>query len=147
MRTHSMRTHHFLLIAATSALAVTACSSSDDATANVTDNAAVETAVDETAPATADAGTSGASAAGGAVDITKSRFGPLELNVAVGDTVTFTNSDPFAHTVTSKDDAAQQFDSGNFGENETFAVEFAAAGTYAYFCQIHPTMRATIVVN
>jgi plastocyanin len=132
-----MRTHRFLLIAATSVLAFTACSSSDNATVN------------EAAPATAtaDAGASGASAGGGAVDITKSRFGPLELNVGVGDTVTFTNSDPFDHTVTSKDDATQQFDSGNFGESETFEVEFAAAGTYAYFCQIHPTMRATVVVN
>ena len=43
--------------------------------------------------------------------------------------------------------AAQQFDSGNFGESETFEVEFAAAGISAYLCQIHPTMRATVVVN
>ncbi|MGK0276982.1 MAG: plastocyanin [Ilumatobacter sp.] len=140
MRTHSMRTHRFLLIAATSVLALTACSSSDDAA----DNSTVETAAGESAPATESPDTS---ATGGAVDITKSRFGPLELNVGVGDTVTFTNSDPFDHTVTSKDDAAQQFDSGNFGENETFEVEFAAAGIYAYFCQIHPTMRATVVVS
>ena len=130
MRTHSMRTHRFLLIAATSAVALTACSSSDSAA----DNSTVDTAAD-------------VSASGGAVDITKSRFGPLEIDVAIGDTVTFTNSDPFAHTVTSKDAAAQQFDSGNLGENETFQVEFAAAGTYAYFCEIHPTMRATVVVN
>jgi plastocyanin len=75
------------------------------------------------------------------VDITKPRFGPLEINVGVGDIVMFTDSDPFAHTVAYRDDAAQQFDSGHFGENETFEVEFAAPGSYAYFCQIHPTMR------
>jgi plastocyanin len=82
-----------------------------------------------------------------AVGISSSRFEPTELMVAVGDTVTFTNNDPFAHTVTSKDDSAISFDSGKIGKGETFTVEFTEAGTFNYFCQIHPTMRATVTVG
>lgn len=81
------------------------------------------------------------------VGIKGSRFGPTELAVGVGDTVTFTNNDAFAHTVTSKDDSAISFDSGKIGEGETFDVDFTEAGTFNYFCQIHPTMRASIVVS
>ena len=98
--------------------------------------------------ASADNESVGTESAGNAtVGISQSRFGPTELTVAVGDTVTFTNNDPFAHTVTAKDDSAFQFDSGRLGQGETFDVVFAEAGTFAYFCQIHPTMRATIVVG
>ncbi len=66
--------------------------------------------------------------------------------VAVGDTVTFTNNDAFAHTVTSKKDQAFEFASGEFTE-EAFELTFDETGTFAYFCEIHPTMRATVNVT
>ncbi|NND74885.1 MAG: amidase [Ilumatobacter sp.] len=122
-----------------------ACSGSDDsgattpATAPATDAPiATETQPDTDAADATDAAE---------VSIAQSRFDPLEISVGVGGTVTFTNTDPFAHTVTAKDDSPQQFDSGNFGQDETFQVEFAEAGTFDYFCQIHPTMRASVIVG
>ena len=67
--------------------------------------------------------------------------------MSLGDTVTFTNSDAFAHTVTSKKDQAFEFASGKFKDGETFDLTFDEAGTFAYFCEIHPTMRATVIVS
>ncbi len=81
------------------------------------------------------------------VTISQSRFGPTELVVAAGSSVTFENTDPFAHTVTAADGSAVSFVSGDLGEADTFTVEFSEPGTYAYFCEIHPTMRATVVVE
>ncbi len=120
-------------------LAAAACSGSDDA-ADTPPATEPPSAVTDAAPADGPANAP-------AVGISSSRFDPTEIAVAVGETVTFTNNDPFAHTVTARDDAAFQFDSGNLGQDETFDVEFAEAGTYDYFCQIHPTMRATVVVG
>lgn len=85
-------------------------------------------------------------ATGNAVTISESRFGPGQLVVASGTEVTFTNLDSFAHTVTAVDDAEIDFDSGDLGQSETFVQAFDTAGSYAYFCGIHPTMRAEIVV-
>lgn len=81
------------------------------------------------------------------VTIEKSRFDTPELRVAVGTTVRFVNLDPYDHTVTSKDDAPIEFDSGKFGEQETFEFTFDEPGEFSYFCQIHPTMRAVVIVE
>ena len=81
------------------------------------------------------------------VTIERSRFAPDPLEVAAGTEVTFENVDPFAHTVTSAEDSPLEFDSAEFGQDETFTQTFDEAGTYAYFCQIHPTMRAEVVVS
>jgi len=85
-----------------------------------------------------------AAAASQAIQITDSAFGTAALTVQVGDTVTWTNADDRPHTVTSQDGA---FDSGNLDEGGTFSFTFTAAGTYAYLCEYHPDMRATIVVQ
>jgi plastocyanin len=85
-----------------------------------------------------------AAAANQTIQITDSAFGTAVLTVQVGDTVTWTNADDRPHTVTSQDGA---FDSGNLDEGGTFSYTFTAAGTYAYLCEYHPDMRATIVVQ
>lgn len=82
-----------------------------------------------------------------AVTIERSRYAPTEITTAVGETVTFTNLDAFAHTVTAVDGAPVDFDSGDVGQDESFEISFDAPGEYAYFCEIHPTMRATIIVE
>lgn len=84
---------------------------------------------------------------GDAVTIADSRFGPDRLVVPVGTEVTFENVDPFAHTVTAADDAGIDFDSGALTQSETFVQTFDTAGSFAYFCEVHPTMRAEIVVT
>lgn len=72
-------------------------------------------------------------------------FSPVEIAVAAGTTVTWTNLDSIPHTTTS-DDA--QWDSGSMGPRGSFEFNFAEPGTYEYFCAIHPgSMRATVIVS
>lgn len=79
-------------------------------------------------------------------------FSPGTRTVTAGTTVTFTNKDGFAHTVTSSSvpAGAATFNSG-MPANGTFQVTFSVAGTYQVYCMIHGTpttgMRGTIVVN
>lgn len=81
------------------------------------------------------------------VTIERSRYAPEEIEVAAGAEVTFENLDAFAHTVTSAEGSSISFDSGDLPQGESFAQRFDEAGTYDYFCVIHPTMRATVVVG
>lgn len=81
------------------------------------------------------------------VTIARSRFGDPELRIAAGTTVVWENTDEFAHTVTSTADSARVFGSDELGRGDTFAVTFDEPGTFPYFCMIHPTMRATVVVE
>lgn len=73
-----------------------------------------------------------------------SAFNPASITVTAGTTVTWTNKDAIAHTVTS--DAAL-FDSGSINTNGTYSHLFSTAGTYAYHCTIHPFMTASVKVN
>ncbi len=72
-------------------------------------------------------------------------FDPVTVTVAAGTTVTWTNDDPMAHTVTS--DTAGLFGSKQFFTGETFSFTFATAGTYTYHCAVHPSMKGTIIVQ
>lgn len=94
-----------------------------------------------------DGGTAGeVSASSGTDDVTIKNlaFSPATLTVAVGDTVTWTNDDTAAHTVTADDGT---FDSGRLATGETFSETFDTAGTYGYHCTMHPGMVAEIVVE
>ncbi|WP_162476393.1 cupredoxin domain-containing protein [Nitrososphaera sp. AFS] len=84
-------------------------------------------------------------------------FSPNPINVKVGDTVTWTNKDTVEHTVTSGTGASdtnkgKEFDSGLAGPTaltatgKTFSHKFAAAGTFPYFCQLHPAMMGKVIV-
>jgi plastocyanin len=80
-----------------------------------------------------------------AVEIADFAFNPEELTIAVGSTVTWTHADPdLPHTATSDDDV---FDSGNLNEGDEFSFTFDEAGTFPYFCSVHPTMTGTIIVE
>jgi plastocyanin len=85
-----------------------------------------------------------ARAANHAVLIQDFAFGPATMTVAVGDTVTWTNADSAPHTVSAENGA---FDSGNIDEGQTFSFTFTAPGTYAYRCDYHSEMTATVVVQ
>jgi plastocyanin len=90
-------------------------------------------------------GDAGAAGGGGdAVAITDFNYEPADLEVEAGTTVTFTNEDGFAHTVTAKD---KSFDSGNLDEGATFEHTFDEPGTYAYLCAIHNSMTGTVTVS
>ena len=91
-----------------------------------------------------DAAPSAQTQGGTAVTISNFAFQPDSLQIAAGTTVTWTNADSTAHTVTSDSGA---FDSGQLAPGATFNQMFMTPGTYTYHCQIHPFMTATIVVS
>jgi len=67
-------------------------------------------------------------------------FTPLQKNIAVGTTITWTNKDVDGHSATS-DAQPPLFDSGTFGQNQTFSHTFNTAGTFDYHCTPHPAMQ------
>ncbi len=71
-------------------------------------------------------------------------FAPAELKVPVGTTVTWTNRDDIPHTVVSSEKA---FKSKVMDTDEKYAFTFATAGTYTYFCSIHPKMTGKVIVQ
>jgi len=84
------------------------------------------------------------SAANAAVKIDNFVFGPQTLTVPVGTTVTWTNSDDIPHTSVSTDGV---FKSKVLDTDEKFSYTFTKAGTYPYYCTIHPKMTGKVVVQ
>jgi len=78
------------------------------------------------------------------VKIDNFSFGPATLTVPVGASVTWTNRDDIPHTVVSTDGV---FKSKVLDTDEKFTFTFSKAGTYPYFCSIHPKMTGKVVVQ
>jgi plastocyanin len=78
------------------------------------------------------------------VSIKNMAFSPDTLRIKTATTVTWTNNDGMTHTVTSN---TSVFDSGNLAAGLTFQYTFNVAGTFTYYCVIHPGMRGVVVVN
>ena len=84
------------------------------------------------------------SAANAEVKIDNFSFGPQTVTVPVGATVTWTNRDDIPHTVVSTDGL---FNSKVRDTDEKFSYTFAKAGTYPYYCSVHPKMTGKVVVQ
>jgi plastocyanin len=84
-----------------------------------------------------------------AVSIVNFAFQPGSVSIAVNDIVKWTNNDSTAHTATSGAPGALdgKFDTGNLAPNATACVQFLAAGSYNYFCNIHTFMTGTVIVQ
>jgi plastocyanin len=82
--------------------------------------------------------------AGAQVTIDNFSFTPSTLAIAAGQTVTWINHDDVPHTVTAQDHA---FSSAGLDTDDAFTHQFTNAGTYVYYCTIHPKMTATIIVR
>jgi plastocyanin len=80
------------------------------------------------------------------VKIDNFSFGPVTLTVPVGTTVTWINRDDIPHTVVSTDDS-KTFKSKVLDTDEKFFFTFNKAGTYPYFCSIHPKMTGKVIVQ
>ena len=80
------------------------------------------------------------------VKIDNFSFGPAALPVSVGTTVTWINRDDIPHTVVSTDDP-KAFKSKVLDTDEKFSFTFSKAGTYPYFCSIHPKMTGKVIVQ
>ena len=77
------------------------------------------------------------------VTIVSRAYQPAALTIEAGQTVTWTNRGFTPHTVTA---LGGQFDSGRLNVGESFKVTFSTAGSFAYKCEIHPSMRGTVTV-
>ena len=84
------------------------------------------------------------SAADVAVKIDNFVFGPQAITVPVGTTVTWTNSDHIPHTAVSTDGV---FKSKVMDTDEKFSYTFTKAGTYPYYCSVHPKMTGQVLVK
>jgi plastocyanin len=82
-------------------------------------------------------------AAGHAVRINGMKFNPAKLEVAVGDTITFTNADSRRHTATALDGS---FDTGQLATGKSATVR-AAAGKHNFRCMIHPSMKGAVTAR
>jgi plastocyanin len=78
------------------------------------------------------------------VSIKDMKFDPADLDIAVGDTVTWTNNDDRDHTVVATDKA---FKSDNLSKGDTYQYTFKKAGKFSYSCSYHPRMKGTITVG
>jgi plastocyanin len=71
-------------------------------------------------------------------------FTPPELTVAAGTTVKWVNHDDIPHSVVNKD---KVFRSQALDTDDAFSYTFASAGTFDYFCGLHPHMVGKIIVK
>jgi plastocyanin len=86
-----------------------------------------------------------ARAAGDAtVKIDNFTFEPLQLTVKAGTAVTWINEDDIPHTVVATN---KTFRSKALDTDDKFSFTFTTAGTYEYFCSLHPHMKATVTVS
>ena len=97
-------------------------------------------------PKTAVPPTTTQSTVANSVEIKGFAFNPGAITVAKGTTVTWTNEDSAPHTVTTTN-APVDFDSGRMSKGDTFSQTFDAAGTYEYYCSIHPNMKGKVIVT
>jgi plastocyanin len=72
-------------------------------------------------------------------------FGPKELTVAVGTTVKWMNHDDIPHTVVET--GSRVFRSKALDTDDSYSFTFASAGTFSYFCSLHPQMQGKIIVK
>ena len=78
------------------------------------------------------------------VTIDNFTFGPKELTIAVGTTVKFVNHDDIPHTVVDK---KLSFRSKALDTDDAYSYTFATAGSFDYFCSLHPHMVGKITVQ
>lgn len=71
-------------------------------------------------------------------------FGPANLTVPAGTIVTWTNHDDIPHSVVATDKA---FRSAALDTNDSYTFTFKTAGTFAYFCGLHPHMTGKVIVT
>jgi plastocyanin len=71
-------------------------------------------------------------------------FTPKELTVAVGTTVRWVNHDDIPHTVVEK---KTTFRSKALDTDDSYSFTFASAGTFDYFCGLHPHMVGQVIVK
>lgn len=80
-----------------------------------------------------------------AVTIQNFAYQPANIQVKVGTTVTWTNSDVAPHTVTFRDGSLTS--SGILRQGDTYSYTFTKVGTFSYYCAIHTYMVGQVIVT
>ncbi len=80
------------------------------------------------------------------VTIVKLLYAPGEITLHVGDTVTWVNNDPIAHTATARADAPGGPWEVMLPAGKSAAMQMMTPGTIDYYCRFHPNMKARIIV-
>ena len=88
----------------------------------------------------------------GASNMGNKAYSPNPIQIQRGTTVVWRNDDTTLHTAvsgkgTSDTSLGKMFESAPIAPGKTFSYKFDAAGTYDYFCTLHPTMVGTVVVK
>jgi len=73
-------------------------------------------------------------------------FSPSDITIKKGTTVTWTNQDSTAHTVTETD-GKDGPKSSDLGRGQSYSFTYGAVGTFKYHCSIHPDMTGTVTVT
>ncbi|HEX5713514.1 MAG TPA: cupredoxin family copper-binding protein [Solirubrobacterales bacterium] len=133
------------------ALGLAACGSDDDSTtgaadtetapAETTEGGAAEGAAEE--PGGSAPAPSGEAQRSEKVEIVEFTYQPDPVVVATGGKVIWQNEDMAPHTATADDGS---FDTGTLEQGKLKAETFKEAGTFTYFCEIHPDMKGTVEV-
>jgi len=79
------------------------------------------------------------------VKIANFAFAAPTVTVAPGATVTWVNDDEEPHTIVAED--GKSFRSKTLDTGDTFSFTFMSAGTFGYFCSVHPHMTGKVVVK
>ena len=74
------------------------------------------------------------------------KFQTQAVDIAAGDTVRFTNEDPFIHQIYARSPSFS-FSSDGQPKGEVLSVPFPVAGTFQVLCEIHPKMLLTVNVR
>jgi plastocyanin len=120
------------------AFALAACGSSGDSSTDGSTDSTASSEPSGNAPAP-----SGEAVRAAKVKIVEFVYGPDPVTIQVGGKVTWQNEDTAPHTATADDGS---FDTGTLERGKIKSETFKQAGTYTYFCEIHPTMHGTVEV-
>lgn len=105
--------------------------------------ASEETNGEETESTESEPAPSGEASKSEKVDIVEFTYQPDPVVVGVGGKVIWQNQDTAPHTATADDGS---FDTGVIEKGKLGSETFKEAGTFTYFCEIHPTMHGTVEV-
>lgn len=121
-------------------LALVACGGDDSSDTSSQTSTATETTTEPGGNGPAPSGEAERSAK---IQIVEFTYGPDPVTVQVGGKVTWLNQDTAPHTATAEDGS---FDTGVLERGKLKSETFKQAGTFAYVCDIHPTMHGTVEV-
>ena len=79
------------------------------------------------------------------IEISNFAFNPSEIKIKKGETVVWINRDSAPHTVTS--DSGNEINSPQLSNEQVYSHSFSNTGTFNYYCSVHPSMKATVIVE